>query len=63
MVKRYKHYKGAIYELICIAVHSETGEKLVIYKNEDGTSFARPFEMFFEEVKVEGKTIPRFQKI
>ncbi|WP_199805125.1 DUF1653 domain-containing protein [Fictibacillus sp. FJAT-27399] len=63
MVKKYRHYKGAMYEFVCIAIHSETDEKLVVYKNEEGTSFARPYDMFFEEVEVEGKTIPRFQEV
>ncbi|MED3716048.1 DUF1653 domain-containing protein [Geobacillus thermodenitrificans] len=61
--KKYRHYKGGIYELICIAKHTETEEKLVVYKNEKGEKFARPYDMFFEEVEHEGKMVPRFMEI
>ena len=35
-----------------IATHSETGEKMVIYKGlyENGPVFARPYNLFIEEV-------------
>lgn len=60
----YQHHKGGIYELLFIATHSETGEKLVIYKNKNTESiFARPYEMFFETILKDGKKIPRFKKI
>lgn len=59
----YKHYKGGLYTFVCIASHSETDEQLVIYKNEEGRVFARPYEMFFDQVKAEGKSVPRFEEI
>jgi hypothetical protein len=63
MLKKYRHYKGTIYELVCIAIHSETDEKLVVYKNEEGETFARPYDMFFENVAVDGKSLPRFEEV
>lgn len=30
-----------------MAKHTEEGEDLVIYKNEDGVIWARPYDMFF----------------
>ena len=62
MVK-YKHYKGAIYEFICKATHSETNEALAIYKNEKNEIFARPYDMFMEDIVVNGETVPRFKKM
>lgn len=62
-VVRFKHYKGSVYEFICEASHSETGEKLVIYKNGMGEFYARPSSMFFEEVENNGQLVPRFQKL
>lgn len=48
----YKHYKGDLYLLEDVAYHSETGEKMVLYRAlyEDGRLWVRPYEMFFEEV-------------
>lgn len=62
-MKKYRHFKGNVYEYIGTAIHSETEEKLVIYKNDKGILFARPYEMFFELVEKEGKKMPRFEEI
>lgn len=64
----YRHFKkGDLYETIGIATHSETGEKLVIYKPlyETRKMFARPLAKFAEEVGTEnsGQKQPRFMLI
>ncbi len=41
--QKYDHYKGGKYEIICIAEHTETKEKMVIYKSLiHGTTHCRP---------------------
>jgi hypothetical protein len=47
--KKYRHFKGTIYEVIAIAKDSETLEDLVIYAHDDKI-WARPYEMFISEV-------------
>ena len=64
-VGKYRHYKGKEYEVIGIAKHSETLEELVVYQalyGERGV-WVRPVKMFFEEVEVDGKKMPRFEYI
>jgi len=67
---RYEHYKGGQYEVIGLARHSETLEELVIYKalydsEEFGKDalWVRPKDMFFENVTVGEKFVPRFSYI
>ncbi len=61
----YQHYKGNRYTLIAIAVHSETLEKMVVYKAlyGEGTVWVRPLSMWNALVEVDGKQIPRFQYV
>lgn len=59
----FKHYKGDYYKLICIANHTETGEKLVVYKNEKDECFARPYEMFYQTIQLNGVEVPRFAEV
>lgn len=47
--QRYKHYKGGTYEVISMATHTETGEKLVVYKSINfGSVYVRPYELWSE---------------
>ena len=58
----YRHYKGNLYELIDLATHSETLEKMVVYRALYGEQalWVRPMQMWEEEVNVDGKTVKRF---
>ena len=45
--QQYKHYKGGLYEVISMAIHTETNEKLVIYKSINfGSVYARPYDIW-----------------
>lgn len=52
----YAHYKGNEYEVIDIAAHSETEEKMVVYRALYGECglWVRPLSMF-DEVMNDGR--------
>lgn len=61
---KYCHYKGNEYEVIGEGIHTETEEKLFVYKSlyEPYTIWVRPYDMFFDSVVVDGLAVPRFTK-
>ena len=61
----YEHFKGNKYELLEIATHSETLEKMVVYKAlyGEGGVWVRPLSMWDEMVSHNGETVPRFRLI
>ena len=65
---KYKHYKDKLYEVVGVARHSETLEELVVYKAlydseefDKNSLWVRPKKMFFENVIINGKEVPRFK--
>ncbi len=62
-LERYRYYKGKGYTVLGVALHSETQEELVVYRQEygDHTLWVRPKQVFLEAVMVDGKAMPRFR--
>jgi tRNA-binding protein len=60
----YQHYKGMFYRVRSVCRHSETLEELVyyeaLYKNDLGTLWVRPKEMFLSKLTIDGVERDRF---
>ena len=61
---RWQHYKGGLYEVVCVGTHTETNERLVIYRPVEGRTsrdlgsvWVRPLGMWNEIVN----GVPRFK--
>lgn len=61
--KIFKHFKGDLYLVEDFVIHSETEEKMVLYRALYGNCglYVRPYDMFIEEVPKE-KENPTGQK-
>ena len=51
----YQHYKGQLYQVLHVATHSESQEKLVVYQclYGDYSIWARPLDMFTESITLD----------
>ena len=63
-VGRYRHYKGGEYEVVGDARHSETLERLAVYRSlADGRLWVRPTAMFLGTVVFGDGTVRRFAPV
>ena len=63
----YKHFKGMLYRVHQVVVHSETLEDYVyyeaLYTNERGQFWIRPKKMFEETIVIDGQSCARFEYV
>lgn len=59
----YKHFKGNLYKVLNVAVHSETEEKMVVYMKlyDDYSVWVRPYDMFIDKKEHGDKLVRRFE--
>lgn len=64
MIKKgiYRHFKGNLYRVEDIALHSEDMSEMVVYRAlySDQKLWVRPASMWNEEVTRNGETVKRF---
>ncbi|WP_313659733.1 DUF1653 domain-containing protein [Acinetobacter variabilis] len=62
----YQHYKGKLYQVLHVATHSETEEKLVVYQclYGDYSIWVRPLSMFTESINTsDDREVERFKLV
>lgn len=59
---KYRHFKGKEYEVLGVATHSESLERMVVYRQlyGEGGLWVRPASMWNETVERDGKVYKRF---
>ncbi len=62
---RYRHFKGMEYQVIGVALDSETMRPVVVYRAlyGEGGLWVRSLEMFTETIEHNGVAQPRFRLI
>lgn len=65
--EQYRHYKGDVYEVVGLAIHSNEDVWIVVYKplyeNPDAEMFILPLSEWFSEVLYKTETVERFRKV
>lgn len=62
----YQHYKGKLYQVLHVATHSETEEKLVVYQclYGDYSIWVRPLSIFTESINTsDDREVERFKLV
>ena len=64
----WKHFKGNLYRVMYVALHSETGEEMVVYQAHKALygqrgMWVRPASMWLEHVERDGYSGPRFVRL
>ena len=61
--KKFRHYKGGIYELVCEATQEADLSPVIVYRSHNGSVWTRPKANFFETISVGGVSVQRFSPI
>ncbi|NQD37843.1 DUF1653 domain-containing protein [Permianibacter sp. IMCC34836] len=61
--RRYRHYKGPVYELICEARFEADKQPMVVYRAPNGSLWIRYQKVFEEMIEVDGRQVQRFSPI
>jgi hypothetical protein len=62
VIGRWRHFKGGVYEFFA-RVRSEQEGDLLLYRDASGGVWLRPWDMVFETVERDGRSLPRFVRV
>lgn len=60
---QFRHYKGGLYQLVCVATLESDLSEMIVYTAPDGSFWTRPKDVFFQLVEVGGALVPRFAPV
>lgn len=58
----FRHYKSGIYELVCEAMAESDHTAIMVYHSADGQVRCRPKSVFFEQIEIDDRRVPRFSR-
>jgi len=61
--RRYRHYKGPVYQRICDATFEADEQAMVVYRAPNGTLWIRYKSVFEEMIEVDGQRVQRFSPV
>lgn len=59
---RWRHFKGGVYEFFA-RVRFEGEGDLLLYRDASGDVWLRPWDMVFETIERDGRSLPRFARV
>lgn len=61
---RFRHYKGGEYEVVDSAIQENPLAHVVVYRNlAEGHLWVRPIDDWLATVQVDGRAVPRFERL
>jgi hypothetical protein len=57
---QFRHYKGGLYELVCVATLESDLSPMIVYTAPDGSFWTRPKDVMFQMIEVDGVMVQRF---
>ncbi|MBP9828362.1 DUF1653 domain-containing protein [Patescibacteria group bacterium] len=61
--RRYQHYKGGVYTVVCLATDEATLARVVVYQGSDQQIWTRPLVHFVALVATERGEVQRFSAL
>ena len=60
---QYRHYKGGLYQHLCVATLESDLSEMIVYRAPDGSIWTRPKHVFFQMIEVNGAMVQRFTPV
>lgn len=56
----YRHWKGRLYEVVCLCRHEDNRHEMVVYRDGQGTTWVRDLWQWTQVVTTKKGRVPRY---